>query len=115
ILSLPSLFSPSPSILSLPSISTLPKPISTLPTVQAATTITTTMINNIIINGESGGWRVPREILEKLEWKGPLVVVGKQKNDLAMKALSKDQPSIFACPWSPGASYTLEILDRMVT
>jgi len=43
------------------------------------------------------------------------VVIGKKRNQTVIEFLKSDRPCILACPWSPGASYALEIIDRLVS
>jgi len=75
-------------------------------------------VGSIIINKETytqgGGWRFPSTLLTKLPWEGPLIVVGKKKNHISIDFLRRNKPFIFACPWVPGTSYAMELLDRLV-
>src|SRR6185437_5346960 len=64
---------------------------------------------------EAAGWRFPGDILAKIPWQGTLLCIGKKKNQIIMDAIRTDKPCILACPWSSGTSYSLEILDRIIT
>src|SRR6185437_7233352 len=64
---------------------------------------------------KAAGWRLPRDVLEKIQWSGTLLCIGKKRNEEIIDAIKENKPCIIACPWSSETSYSLEILDRIVT